>query len=471
MRFIYFIILIKISFNLIVLPFKEAYVNKNGNINKENEEYNSTHFLNDYFDVKLYSTIKIGDPPQEVKVLLTSKACAFKIGKSDYCINSTDYLSYYNRNKSKDFIYTTKYNMTLTEFDNEKGYTSEDSMYAYTDLNLNNEQKFKNIGFFLGSDTNDKLCGIIGFKMDNYAFYCNKINDIIRSFKSNEIINNYKWVLKYTSLGEGYYIIGSEMKDIMNNFEENKLFITKSLMFGGEYTWGFYIQEIKCEKDKNRITINKEQKRGEIENDFSLIIGSNTYFKYINETFFNEYFIKGFCVRNIWKKNQFYDYYVIECDKKNFGKNDIMKLPELIFDVKDEKFNGEFILDYNDLFTETKYKYFFNIIFHTYQNEIWTLGKIFLKKYPVIFDLDSKMIEIYDGYYKEQSNNENLNQISKGRIILYICIVIVLICITGVIGYFLGKNLNKLRKRKANELIDDDYDYSSKENNGINTNS
>ena len=260
------------------------------------------------------------------------------------------------------------------------------------------------------------------------------------------------------------------MQELINNYNQKYLFSVESFIFGGTYPWGFYIKEIKC--GKNREIISKENKRGEIENDYSIIIGSETYYKYINKTFFENYLQKGICKTNIWKKNKFYDYYIIECNKEQFGNEDLLKFPELIFDVKKEDFNGEFILDYNDLFTETKYKYFFNVIFSTYINEIWTLGKQFIKKYPIMFDLDSKMIDIYDIYNEEQSqNNENMNQDSKGiKTFLIILLIIVLVVVVGVLGYFLGKNLNKIRKKKANELNDDDYDYTSGDNKAINSN-
>ena len=466
-NFFCLIILCNIAFSMIVFPFKPAYEKKNGNIEKESEEFNSTHFLNDYFNRELYISIKIGNPPQEVKVLLSSKVCGFKIGKTTHCINSKEYLSHYNRNKSDDFNYTKTYNGTFTEFGTERGYTAEDSIYAYTDLNLKNEQKFNKIGFYLGSDTNDELCGIIGFKMDNYAYYCNKINDLIRDFKSINVTNNYKWILKYNSIDEGYYIIGAEMKDLINKYNNKKLFNTSSLISLGECPWTFSVRNIKCGKDENMEVISKN-KKCEIENDFSLIMGTDAYYKYLNLTYFYEYFQKEFCIKNIWRKSQIYDYLIIECDKKNFGKNDVIKFPNLIYVVdEDEK---QFILDYNDLFTETKYKFFFNVIFNTKKNDTWTLGKIFLKKYLTLFDLDKRTIEIYNNYGENQSdNNESLNTTSIGEISFYICIIIVLLIITFVVAYLIGKNLNKLRKRRANELLEDNYEYKAKEENEINS--
>jgi hypothetical protein len=85
-----------------VFPFKQALEHKNGDLTPDKEAYNGTNYAIDYFDTKLYTQIKIGNPYQEVKVLLAGALCAFKIGQSKYCINLDEYKSYYNRNKSSD---------------------------------------------------------------------------------------------------------------------------------------------------------------------------------------------------------------------------------------------------------------------------------------------------------------------------------------------------------------------------------
>ena len=41
----------------------------------------------------------------------------------------------------------------------------------------------------------------------------------------------------------------------------------------------------------------------------------------------------------------------------------------------------------------------------------------------------------------------------------YIDCIALLVIIVGVLGYFLGKYFNKIRKKRANELTDDDYEY------------
>ena len=153
----------------------------------------------------------------------------------------------------------------------------------------------------------------------------------------------------------------------------------------------------------------------------------------------------------------YYKYNIFECDKDKFGKEDIKKFPSLSF-LKREP-GVEIIFENNELFTETKYKYFYNVIFRQNRGAYWEFGKLFFKKYPTIFISDQKIIELYKESYNPESNN---NESNTKVYLISIGIVIILVCITAVLFYLLGKNLNKIRKKKANELNDDEYDYISK---------
>lgn len=84
-KFIIFL-LFHVSLNMMIFPFNRVTLNKNGFITKDSPEYNGTHFAIDNFNTKLYTQMKIGNPFQKVKVLLSSETCAFKIGKSKHCI-------------------------------------------------------------------------------------------------------------------------------------------------------------------------------------------------------------------------------------------------------------------------------------------------------------------------------------------------------------------------------------------------
>ena len=476
------LILFHVSLNMIVFPFNQVLLNKNGLLTKDSPEYNGTHFATDYFKTKLYTQMKIGNPYQTVKVLLSSETCAFKIGKSKNCVYDNEYLSYYNRNKSKDFTFTPLYIMNDKECNDEMGSTATDTIYAYTDIKLENETQFKKLGFFLGSDTNDKLCGIIGLEMDNII--CQRIYNIVKHSKSREYINNYKFLLKYKNINEGLFIIGAELRDIVEDYDDKKNFMTKLSTRVGIYRWGVEVTKIILGEKNHTVDYSIP---AEINNDFSFIVSGSQNFPHFNNSFFMEYFNKGICRINLYDNNPELKisekYNVIECDKEKFGENDLIKFPKLYLYIGDYYQNKKFSLDYNDLFTETKYKYFFNIIFDKNPTSLVKLGKIFLKKYPINFNLDSKMIEIYDEYYQEdiEENNKNENEnekdekknenTNKNSIILYIIITVLAITITGILGYFLGKYLNKIRKKRANELVDEDeyeYEYTPEDKNAIN---
>jgi len=204
---------------MIIFPFKTTE-NTTGEIKPNNIKYNTSHFVNDYWSQPAYTSIKIGSIPQEVKVILSYNDCGFKIGKSTNCLNSLNsekYLSHYNRNLSSDFIYTDDYIKPIDEFE-FNGQSAKDSIYAYTDLEMKNLQKFNDIGFYLGTDTNDSLCGIIGFKNFKYKSSCEDMNNIFQSFKLKEIANSNDWLIKYTSKNEGLLIFGPEMDKIYPDY-------------------------------------------------------------------------------------------------------------------------------------------------------------------------------------------------------------------------------------------------------------
>ena len=447
-------------FSMIIFPFKTVLYNKD--INQDNKEYNISSYIDDNYFRPAYTTINIGNPPQKMIFLLSYNDCGFKIGKCNKCIYTKDYLSHYNRNSSLDFKFTNYFNKSNYEFKN--GRSAEDSIYAYTSLDLQNLKMFKNIGFYLGSDTNEEICGIIGFKSDNYKLYCSEMNNIFNSFKIREITNSGNWIIQYTSENEGLLIFDPDLNKIIKNYDKNKFFITNSEKTPSGHAWSVIIDKIYSQNYNE--TINKKELKAEIDNDLGLIEGSGDYYYYITTTYFKDYILKKICYLNEVYSGLYY-YFGIECDKEKFGKEDIEKFP--ILSLVLVCFQKEFTLNYKDLFTETKYKYFFNIIFNIYITERWILGKPFLRKYPMIINFDVQTIGYYNEEFKtdngptnEDINNDNNNNIIFTRefLICLILIIIILILASTITCYFIGKHLNKIKKRKANELTDDDFDYS-----------
>ena len=459
-KILIFLFFFKFVIPMVVFPFKTAYINKNGQITKDSPEYNVTHFGNDNFDMKLYIDLKIGNPFQKVKIILSSELCgSLKIGKSKYCIESDEYKSYYNRNYSEDFNYTDQYNESDSDFDfNKPGRTAIDTIYAYSDLKLTNELQYEKIGFYLGTDTKDKICGTMGFEKDDLL--CSRILNISDYFKTRKYINNYKFMIKYyNTTEEGLYILSGELKDIINDYNETNAFSLK-VNAGQSHLWQFTITQTKIENKNGTVETNRN---AVFDNDLSLIRGTEAYLNSINDTYFKEYIEKGICSLNLYDADPSSSvhgkYLIYECDKGKFGQSDLEKFPKLYLGVREMGTLYEFVFDYKYLFTETKYKYFFNIIFSRFEYQ-WYFGKLFLKKYSINFDIKSQMIEIYDNDIIEdikpipyENGNDESNYLA-----LYISLIVVLIAIAAVVGYFLGKYINKMRKKRANELLDD-YDY------------
>ena len=97
--------------------------------------------------------------------------------------------------------------------------------------------------------------------------------------------------------------------------------------------------------------------------------------------------------------------------------------------------------------------YYFQIVFKgRYYN--WLLGRPLFKKYPMIFDQNKKIF----GFYSKTGEEKDDGEFNNAWIIVIILIIILIgIIIFGIVFYI--KYISNKRKQKANELIDDNYDY------------
>ena len=90
--------------------------------------------------------------------------------------------------------------------------------------------------------------------------------------------------------------------------------------------------------------------------------------------------------------------------------------------------------------------------------EVWFLGSPFFKKYQMVFDLDNKVIGFYTNInesYSENKKNNNKN------VFIYILVIIgLVIIIIGLIFLLIKCYLSLPRKKRANELLDENYEYS-----------
>ena len=194
--------------------------------------------------------------------------------------------------------------------------------------------------------------------------------------------------------------------------------------------------------------------------ELGLLVCTTEYFNKIKNIFFNQYLNNSICELKYMTHN-LNSYTMIVCaDNTNFN---IKSFPSLNFYHKELNLN--FSLNYNDLFEKKNNKYYFLIIYSDFSGGYWKIGKPFLKKYQITLNLDSKEINFYDRNYVIDENTDDDNKKNNGIIKYYIligvcCILFISLIITS---YFFIKKLKGERKKRANELNDDEYEYVEEE--------
>ena len=95
-----------------------------------------------------------------------------------------------------------------------------------------------------------------------------------------------------------------------------------------------------------------------------------------------------------------------------------------------------------------------------------------MKKYNFIFRLDEKSIGFINIINKDEKNEKEKQKeiIENKKKFEIIWIIILSVLLLGIIlGIFVGKKIwDNKRKKRANELVDDDYEYESKKEEIIN---
>ena len=122
---------------------------------------------------------------------------------------------------------------------------------------------------------------------------------------------------------------------------------------------------------------------------------------------------------------------------------------------------SNFVFDYNDLFFYKDDLVYFLILFREIDINSFRIGEIFLKKYKLVFNHDSKMIGFYSNINDNKIENKNIIKDKGGSnfSLTNILLIIILVCILILGLFFFKRRLN--RKIRANEL-EDKYSYIAK---------
>ena len=446
------ILLLIISINLtkayIVIPLYS--LPKNANISSSYE------LITKMMPLNLYSLAKIGSPPQILELTISEEDIIFSIRKNKCLLKSY----YFNKSLSKTF----KQNSTNIFYES---YAAQD--YFYIDNNYNNIE-IKNLGFILEKENNDNNnkynCAILTLNLFRNNVANNDYN-FFYELKKLGYINNYVWRIKYIEDKiekkdniEGYSIIG----EYPHEYEKEKysiLNLRSSMNDMNEKGWNLEFKNITIisnDGNINKITTLSHYMKGIISFSNNYIIGTEEYKSKIDSIFFSQYIQKNICNNDYTVSH----YILLTCKKsENFNINNIKQFPSLNF--YHLLYNFTFTFTGEDLFLEKNGIYYFLIIFDRYDYRSWTFGSLFLKKYQLIFEHNSKKICFYINKNKQKEKNDDNIYFYNTKILIIILSSIAVA--SFVIGIIIGKIKFKNKKnKKANELDNDYFIKNSNKN-------
>ena len=500
MNIIFYLILFELAESNIVLPFTiNTQIKQSSNV----ENYTIDDFLNDYIIRDFYTTIDIGTPSQKLFAVITHDSHHFTLSSDEYVPKNFDENKNYNLISNEEYIPSSSSSFKriknikiFSKANKTHSIITESILLSDTSILNGDEEKIKidDIKFVFEEDKEEKKHAIIGL---NYDTSNKEIPFIVNELKRLNIITNYNWSFKFTSKTEGLFIIGT----LPHNYENNKkifnsIAYTQALSSSAgdySYPWSFHFNKIYFNDENNKIIISQFTKCSFVPN-LGFIIVNSKYKKLILDYYFNDLIENNICRLEkteltkynksevFFGTNGIYEFFI--CDKNKFvnEKNNYKKgFKPLLFELP--KYNYTFELDGEDLFIEINDKCYFLVAFPENKNETLYipcfLGLPFYQKFRLVFNFDSKTIGFYNNYLNidiedENENNKNQNHTdtitNKGntnnflRIIIEIIVCLVLI----IIAFFIGKKINEQRKKRANELNDDNYEYIFENNKNVN---
>jgi len=414
--YVFYLILLTICLKIsaqtyIIYPFKKS--------TKEIKTYPENLLQND-----LEITIEIGKPSQKIDLNLRSKVYSIFVSSSEIGLPYPTY----NPKNSKTYVKLSK---NISNFERQEYKTGYKIFESFTI----NQKEINNITLILATKLEYNEAGALGLRLLKTHEFGGNLS-FIYQMKAAADLDNYAFTLKYNDDENGEIIIGTYPHLYDKNYNEKKFFFSRARDIGSSIDWVYDFDAIRYDNKSISGIITKSL----IQIEFGLILAPFNLKK-----FFNEKFFLNRCKEEFYSKRNIT---IFHCDKSI----DITEFKDLCFMLKDIDYT--FKLTYKDLFIEQNDEYIFSIVFDTNnfnKNPYWILGKPFMKKYQLVYDLDRKII----GLYKDINNNEK----NENKNIFYIVLLTVLVVIIiALIVYIIYYN-RKPRKSRAFELDDDNFDY------------
>ena len=479
------------SHEIVSIPFNSYFNHKTKK---------SISSLDDLSRTNLYTKISIGEPSQEIQAFLSVQHSYFSISTSQNIKNINDFHSHYNIVKSNSFknistgrvLTDTNYNsmamekfkLNMFDYKNKEYYniSINDMIFIYNnkDDDISNN---KNINQKSDKKEEKSYYLNIGFQIINQKFFKEREKyNFITQLKKRGLINQYDWSIYFKKgpknngsfLYNPDFLINAEgeilIGDLPNNYNPNNYNIEQLKKAYSIYTpqlfkWGLQFHQIYYYKNNNSTNDNIKNESliekisltdVQININNYIILSPMIYFHKIRNDFFDSYIKEGIC-----KINQGIEYKTISCKKsEKFGIENLKQFPTLY--MQHQEFNYTFEFTYEDLFLEKDDNFWFLISLSSFKNDLeeWTMGIIFLRKYNLIFNQDTKTIS----FYNTNIPIEDIDDKKWNRRFMLTIILIGLLFIIGIsfifIYIYMCKRLLKSNKdKKRLNHIYDNSDY------------
>ena len=442
----------------------------------------------------LFSKFNIGEPAYEIHTFLSVQHSYFSITPNTLSKNANEFYTHYDISKSNSFknITTNGRNLIDTNYD----YVAKEKI----ELNIVNYEKKERYNISVddmifiynentkNKDNKEKIYYLnIGFQIINQKKYKERENfNFIHQLKKRKIIHNYDWCIFFEKgknkngnflynpdeliNAKGEILIGDLPNNYNSNFHKNQMLTTYSIYTEYIFKWALQFSNIYYNKTLNE-TVKIRMNDVQLNINNYIILAPMTYYHHIKTDFFDYYISKNIC-----KEFRGNEYRTFFCEKsENFNEENLKKFPTLYMEHKE--FQYTFELTYEDLFMEKDGKYWFLISLSIFNSDIeeWFMGIIFLRKYNLIFNQDSKTISFYNTNLPIM-DIDSKKIFDKNAIISYIIIVIITLAIIifcAILVYisrlYIKKIMIKLNKEKKrlNHIYDNSY-YIEHENFDIN---
>ena len=461
--------------------------------------YSINDFFLDYYYIDLYTSIYIGQNNLRILARISTDVHTFFLSEEECKRKSADNVQNYGiisrycyqLYQSSSYKNISFINNSFTNYKNG-GIISETFSFFNTtklmchpssykngyDKEIDSKVTFNDTQIIIEEYTEKKVSAVIG--LGSPYINSNEGINLIKELKRIKAINDYSYTFKYVTSTDGQLIIGNLPHEYYNSNQYDKdeyVKINSNSPNDFNFPWSISFNKIFL-SNKGIESINIQNNANSIIfPNLGFIIGTSNYRKVVYENYFKSLINEGTCkiskINNInikfGLKNEIFE--IFYCEIKLFEEKYKSLFPKINFQQNDA--NYIFYFSFYDLFVEIQDRYYFLITFpeEKYSNNNWYLGIPFLRRYQLVFNYDSKTIGFYndkiDEYERKSNSNSNSTEgntdkntkdNSNRRLIIEITIIVILVGLIFV-SYFVGKKINEKRKKRANELSNDNYEY------------